>query len=46
VLVVRATWSGRFQDLQAVDGDRNLESAADSVAVGLDRLVRRELRPR
>jgi hypothetical protein len=43
VLVVRATWSDHFEDLQAGDDDRNLKSAADTVAGELDRLAKRGL---
>ena len=46
LLTVRATWGDRFEDLQAADDDRNLKSAADTVAMALDRLVRHGLRPR
>ena len=46
VLIVRATWGDRFEDLQASDGDRNLKSAADTVGAGLDRLLKRALPPR
>ena len=44
VLIVRATWSEHFEDLQAADDDRNLKSAADTVAIALDQLVKRRLR--
>ena len=44
VLVVRASWSDHFEDLQASDNDHNLKSAADTVGIALDHLVKRGLR--
>jgi len=45
-LVVRATWSGRFHDLQSADDDRSLKAAADTVADELARVVKRGLKAR
>lgn len=39
LLVLRATWGERFDDLASHDSDRNLKDAADSVADQLHQLV-------
>lgn len=39
-LVVRATWSERFEDLQSGDADRTLKDAAGSVADALARILK------
>lgn len=46
LLIVRATWGERFEDLQSADDDKNLKSAADTVILTLDKRVKHGLRSR
>ena len=46
LLIVRAAWAESFEDLQSADDDKNVKSAADTVALVLDRLVKRGLHKR